>query len=262
MRAVSLPGVSRPISRIVLGMSAAPDELPALYDRFVELGGNAFETARWYPAEPTLGAWLAGRSDRDELVIIGKAGHPARRRTARHGSTRPRSGRTSSRASSRLGTTGSISSAPSRRSGRAGRRVMTALAEQRGSRPDRAAAVRTGRRPARGGDRLGDRTTACRRSTPRAPTCARGPDPAAVARLPDRRRSDLAGLVQRAQLPLFAWSALARGYLRRAVDAATIRGRRSGPARQDIECGHGGVRLGRQPASGATVPGSSPTSSG
>jgi hypothetical protein len=37
MRVASLPGLDRPISRIVLGMSAAPEELPPLYDRFVEL---------------------------------------------------------------------------------------------------------------------------------------------------------------------------------------------------------------------------------
>ncbi|MGZ8501688.1 MAG: aldo/keto reductase [Candidatus Limnocylindrales bacterium] len=77
MRAVSLPGLDRSISRIVLGMSASPEELPPLYDRFVELGGNAFETARWYPNEPVLGEWLAGRSDRDDLVVIGKGAHPS-----------------------------------------------------------------------------------------------------------------------------------------------------------------------------------------
>lgn len=77
MRAANLSGLDRPISRIVLGMSAAPEELPPLYDRFVELGGNAFETARWYPAEPVLGEWLADRSDRDDLVVIGKGCHPA-----------------------------------------------------------------------------------------------------------------------------------------------------------------------------------------
>lgn len=77
MRAAILPGLDRSISRIVLGMSAASEELPPLYDRFVELGGNAFETARFYPAEGVLGEWLAGRSDRDELVVIGKGAHPA-----------------------------------------------------------------------------------------------------------------------------------------------------------------------------------------
>ena len=72
-----LPRVERPVSRIILGQSASAEDLPGLYDRFVELGGNAFETARWYPTEPVLGQWLAGRSDRDELFVITKGCHPA-----------------------------------------------------------------------------------------------------------------------------------------------------------------------------------------
>ena len=72
-----LSRVERPVSRIVLGQSAPPEDLPALYDRFVELGGNAFETARWYPTEPALGRWLAGRADRAELFVITKGCHPA-----------------------------------------------------------------------------------------------------------------------------------------------------------------------------------------
>jgi aryl-alcohol dehydrogenase-like predicted oxidoreductase len=72
-----LPRVERPVSRIVLGQSALPGDLPGIYDRFVELGGNAFETARWYPTEPDLGRWLAGRSDRAELFVISKGCHPA-----------------------------------------------------------------------------------------------------------------------------------------------------------------------------------------
>ena len=72
-----LPRVDRPVSGIVLGQSAPAEELPGLYDRFVELGGNAFETARWYPTEPVLGRWLAGRSDRADLFVITKDCHPA-----------------------------------------------------------------------------------------------------------------------------------------------------------------------------------------
>ncbi len=77
MKRPVLPRVERPVSRIVLGQSASPEDLPALYDRFVELGGNAFETARWYPTEPALGRWLAGRADRAELFVITKGCHPA-----------------------------------------------------------------------------------------------------------------------------------------------------------------------------------------
>lgn len=72
-----LPRVERPVSRLILGQSATAEDLPRLYDRFVELGGNAFETARWYPTEPVLGDWLAGRNDRDELFVITKGCHPA-----------------------------------------------------------------------------------------------------------------------------------------------------------------------------------------
>ena len=72
-----LPRVERPVSRLVLGQSAPAEVLPDLYDRFVELGGNAFETARWYPTEPALGRWLAGRTDRSDLFVATKGCHPA-----------------------------------------------------------------------------------------------------------------------------------------------------------------------------------------
>ena len=72
-----LPRVERPVSRLILGQSAMPEDLPDLYDRFVELGGNGFETARWYPTEPVLGRWLAGRTDRAELFVVSKGCHPA-----------------------------------------------------------------------------------------------------------------------------------------------------------------------------------------
>ncbi len=73
-----LGGLDRPVSRIILGMSAATDDLPRLWDAFVELGGNAIDSAHSYPNEVSLGRWLAGRPDRDELIIVGKAGHPHR----------------------------------------------------------------------------------------------------------------------------------------------------------------------------------------
>jgi len=73
-----LGGLDRPVSRIILGMSAATDDLPRLWDAFVELGGNAIDSAHSYPNEVSLGRWLARRPDRDELIIVGKAGHPHR----------------------------------------------------------------------------------------------------------------------------------------------------------------------------------------
>jgi 1-deoxyxylulose-5-phosphate synthase len=65
------------VSRLVLGtLLVDPDVL----DEWVRLGGNAIDTARVYgdgAAERDLGAWLAGRPDvRDELVLISKGAHP------------------------------------------------------------------------------------------------------------------------------------------------------------------------------------------
>lgn len=76
LRSAVLGGLGHPVSRIILGMSAPAADLPGLWDRYVELGGNAIDSARWYPEEADLGEWLAGRADRDDLIIIGKGGHP------------------------------------------------------------------------------------------------------------------------------------------------------------------------------------------
>jgi 1-deoxyxylulose-5-phosphate synthase len=72
-----LPPLDRPVSRLVLGtLLVDPDVL----DEWVRLGGNAIDTARVYgdgAAERELGAWLASRPDvRDELVLISKGAHP------------------------------------------------------------------------------------------------------------------------------------------------------------------------------------------
>jgi 1-deoxyxylulose-5-phosphate synthase len=81
----SLP-LDRRVSRLVLGTLLVD---PAVLDEWVRLGGNAIDTARVYgdgAAERDLGAWLASRPDvRDELVLITKGAHPdgARRRVTR-----------------------------------------------------------------------------------------------------------------------------------------------------------------------------------
>jgi 1-deoxyxylulose-5-phosphate synthase len=78
-----LPPLDRPVSRLVLGTLLVD---PEVLDEWVRLGGNAIDTARVYgdgAAERDLGAWLASRPDvRDELVLVSKGAHPdgARRR--------------------------------------------------------------------------------------------------------------------------------------------------------------------------------------
>lgn len=72
-------GLSQPVSRLVLGsMMFDPSRSAhwyALLDRFREAGGNCVDTAAIYgngAAERTVGAWMAERGNRDDIVLIGK----------------------------------------------------------------------------------------------------------------------------------------------------------------------------------------------
>jgi aryl-alcohol dehydrogenase-like predicted oxidoreductase len=82
MKYGSVAGVDRPVSRLVMGsmvFSARPlEEVHRLYDRFLEAGGNAFDTARVYgrgETERQLGQWVRERGNRDRIVVIGKGAH-------------------------------------------------------------------------------------------------------------------------------------------------------------------------------------------
>jgi aryl-alcohol dehydrogenase-like predicted oxidoreductase len=81
----SLAGLDRPASILVLGTSSFGnfDEAGAVFDRFFAHGGNFFDTAHVYGealspgcCERTLGAWVRNRNVRQEVVILGKGGHP------------------------------------------------------------------------------------------------------------------------------------------------------------------------------------------
>lgn len=78
-----LPGFEKPVSRMLLGTDlngriiGAPYAF-ALFDYFVELGGNCFDTAYVYGAgygEKILGEWMAQRGARDEIHLIAKGAH-------------------------------------------------------------------------------------------------------------------------------------------------------------------------------------------
>jgi aryl-alcohol dehydrogenase-like predicted oxidoreductase len=78
-----LPGVDKPIARIVQGTvtisSARLDKTFALLDDVYASGGNTFDTAHFYGAgdsESTLGKWVRERGLRDQVVIINKGAHP------------------------------------------------------------------------------------------------------------------------------------------------------------------------------------------
>jgi aryl-alcohol dehydrogenase-like predicted oxidoreductase len=224
MRAATLPGLDRPISRIVLGMSAAPGDLPRLYDRFVDLGGNAFDTGRWYPDEPILGEWLAGRPDRDALAVIGKGAHPDRQdgppRVTPANIAADLAASLHSLRTDRIDLYALHRDDPKVPVGE----IMTALAEHR----------RAGRIGATSGSNWStDRLAAANRwarehgvppfdasgpnlslavpTRPPWPGCVTAGDPASLA------------WYERTKLPLFAWASLARGYFStQPVDLAPV----------------------------------------
>jgi aryl-alcohol dehydrogenase-like predicted oxidoreductase len=78
-----IAGVDRPISRLVMGSSLCSTRdlarMCTVFDHFVALGGNALDTAHVYgggDAERALGMWLRLRDNREQVVLIGKGGHP------------------------------------------------------------------------------------------------------------------------------------------------------------------------------------------
>ena len=80
----NIPGVSKPVSRLVQGTAntgfdpGKPDQAFALLDLALEFGVNTFDTAHVYGAgnESTLGRWVRERGVRDRVVILAKGAHP------------------------------------------------------------------------------------------------------------------------------------------------------------------------------------------
>jgi 1-deoxyxylulose-5-phosphate synthase len=84
MRYGTIPGVDKPVSRLVLGsMIFHTDRQPLtdeLLDAFVAAGGTAIDLANVYGrgmSELAFGDWLRRRGRRDDLVVIAKGAHHA-----------------------------------------------------------------------------------------------------------------------------------------------------------------------------------------
>ncbi|WP_375390140.1 aldo/keto reductase [uncultured Amnibacterium sp.] len=80
MRYGELPGVGKRMSRLVMGCDNQPDlaHASAIFDVFMEQGGNAFDTAWLYGRgeyETRLGRWIANRGVREEVVVLTKGAH-------------------------------------------------------------------------------------------------------------------------------------------------------------------------------------------
>ena len=76
----TIPGVDQPVSRIFFGTAVKPmivgDDASGLLDAALDAGINAFDCARGYgKAERSLGAWVAKRDNREQVVILTKCGN-------------------------------------------------------------------------------------------------------------------------------------------------------------------------------------------
>ncbi len=83
MEHVTIPGVTKAISRIVLGslVFSPRKEMTgeSLLDEFFAAGGNAIDTAHAYgggDSEKVIGAWMKTRDNRAEVYLIDKGAHP------------------------------------------------------------------------------------------------------------------------------------------------------------------------------------------
>jgi aryl-alcohol dehydrogenase-like predicted oxidoreductase len=82
MRYGSIPGLDKPVSRLVLGTMVFHTERQAqtdeLLDTFVDAGGTAIDLANVYgrgQSEAAFGTWLRQHDVRDRLVVIAKGAH-------------------------------------------------------------------------------------------------------------------------------------------------------------------------------------------
>jgi aryl-alcohol dehydrogenase-like predicted oxidoreductase len=78
MKYARVNNISKEMSRVVMGSMAFQDAAMAdpVYDKFLELSGNCFDTARIYgAAEEVLGRWVQRRGVREEIVFITKGAH-------------------------------------------------------------------------------------------------------------------------------------------------------------------------------------------
>ncbi|QCR44048.1 oxidoreductase [Curtobacterium sp. SGAir0471] len=80
MRYGEVPGVGKRMSRLVMGVDNQPDlaHASAIFDMFVEQGGNVFDTGYIYGGgvlEGRLGKWIENRGIRDDVVVITKGAH-------------------------------------------------------------------------------------------------------------------------------------------------------------------------------------------
>ena len=84
MKTVTLPGHTKPVSRIMLGATGVGlrnyKESETLLDNALRFGINALDTARVYgDSEDAVGRWMAERGNRESIFVLTKGAHPSDR---------------------------------------------------------------------------------------------------------------------------------------------------------------------------------------
>ena len=80
MKYDKIDGLDKEISKLIMGNDNQTyfDEAAKLWDHWMEVGGNAFDTAYIYGGgsmEKLLGEWHRKRNNLNELVIVAKGAH-------------------------------------------------------------------------------------------------------------------------------------------------------------------------------------------
>lgn len=80
MPQIKLPGVALPVSQLILGCDHKDnwEEGAPVWDHWLEVGGNAFDTAYVYGGgrhEKALGDWIAKRGVADQIIVTVKGAH-------------------------------------------------------------------------------------------------------------------------------------------------------------------------------------------
>jgi aryl-alcohol dehydrogenase-like predicted oxidoreductase len=82
MQYATIEGVDKPVSRLVLGTMIVSDQDQersfALLDAAFEMGGNTLDTAHGYGgghSERGIGQWMAARGNREQVVVVTKGCH-------------------------------------------------------------------------------------------------------------------------------------------------------------------------------------------
>lgn len=82
MNTISIKGATKPVSQLIMGTDFFrlnnPDEVSAIMEKYLAIGGNTLDTAFVYcggESEPAIGRWLRESGKQAEINILTKGAH-------------------------------------------------------------------------------------------------------------------------------------------------------------------------------------------